>query len=100
MAGATENEVQLPENVELAGRVLDARHASKLVEMGWIGRIFGSATEKPGNIAAMVIAFSFAALVAVLFFGPNSADFPKGQAVTAFISIITGALGFVFGRST
>ncbi|SRR5579871_6545546 len=71
----------------------------KAMEMGWIGRFFGGAAEKPGNIAGAALFLSFAFLAAILFWGPNSPDFPKHEAVTLFGGIITGALGFLFGRT-
>ena len=77
-------------------------HASKdkAMDMGLLGKIFGSTTEKPGNIAGAAILLSFVFLAAVLFYGPNSPDFPKHVAVTLFGGIITGALGFLFGRTS
>jgi hypothetical protein len=68
--------------------------------MGWMGMIFGDATEKPGNVAAIAIVLAFVGLMIVLFAVPDSATTPKGQVVTLLGSIITGALGFLFGRKT
>jgi uncharacterized membrane protein (Fun14 family) len=67
------------------------------LEIGLVGLIFGDATEKPGNIAAMAIGCAFLLMLA-LFLIPDSAATPKREALTLLGSIITGALGFLFGR--
>jgi hypothetical protein len=75
------------------------QQASKKLEIGWVGLIFGDATEKPGNIAATAIICAFI-LILVLLFAPVSEGTPKQEALTLLGSIITGALGFLFGRGT
>jgi hypothetical protein len=75
-------------------------HATKKLEMGLMGVVFGDATEKPGNIAAVAILLAFIGLMIILFALPDSATTPKREVVTLFGSIITGALGFLFGRKT
>jgi hypothetical protein len=70
---------------------------AKKLEIGWMGLIFGDAAEKPGNIAAAAILLSFLMFV-VLVFAPDSSGLPKSQVMTLIGSIITGALGFLFGR--
>jgi hypothetical protein len=94
------NRIDIPDNPRVAGMVLDAEHKSRKLEMGTLGNFLGGATEKPGNIAWTAIVGSFVALLLVLFCGPDSSTFPKSEAVTLFGGIITGALGFVFGRTT
>jgi hypothetical protein len=72
-------------------------HQAKKLEIGWMGLIFGDAAEKPGNIAALAIVLSFLVLI-ILLFVPDSTALPKSQAVTLLAGIITGSLGFLFGR--
>lgn len=72
---------------------------AKKLEIGLIGLIFGDAAEKPGNIAAAAIVLSFIMFI-VLVYAPDSSAFPKSQAMTLLGSVITGALGFLFGRSS
>ena len=72
------------------------RHAQ---ELGMLGRVFGSKEHAPFYIAALAIVFSLVAIMVVLY-TKSSPDFPKTQAVTLFGTIITGGLGFIFGRST
>lgn len=60
-----------------------------------MGVIFGDAAEKPGNVAAAAILLSFIALVVVFCFAPEDI---RGQALALFGSIVTGSIGFLFGR--
>jgi hypothetical protein len=76
------------------------QQASKKLEIGWVGLIFGDVTEKPGNIAAAAIILAFLLLTAVLLVVPDASTAPKKEALTLLGSIITGALGFLFGRGT
>lgn len=67
-----------------------------------IGRVFGNMAEKPGNIAGLAIAMSLLMLVVLFFvsyFWPNTNDVPVGTLTTLFSSIITLALGYLFGKS-
>lgn len=73
------------------------QQASKKLEIGWMGFVFGDAAEKPGNIAGIAIIAAFVMLAFALFLIPAN-DAAKNQALTLFGSIITGALGFLFGR--
>ena len=77
-----------------------AKQASKKLEIGWMGRLFGDASEKPGNIAGLAIILAFLMLVFVLYAVPDTATAPKREAVTLLGGIITGALGFLFGRTS
>ena len=76
------------------------QHTSKKLEIGLMGHFFGDATEKPGNVAALAVVLSIAALLLVIFFAPDGVNGPKGQAITLFGSVITGAIGFLFGRKS
>ena len=73
-------------------------------EIGWIGKIIGAADEKAGNIAFLVIASCFVILIIIfasIYWNPPSTqgqeDFAAGIS-TALISIITLALGYLFGK--
>ncbi len=100
----TMSRIELPENPQIAEKVVDAenRHTGRRIEMGWIGRFFGSVGEKPGNIAGVVILISTVVLAGVFwvtYFHPNTNNVPVGEIFTLFGGIITLALGFLFGRS-
>jgi hypothetical protein len=96
------DEIQPPHNPEIAATVVQGEQSrkSRQVEMGWIGRAFGSHTDKPGNIAAFVIIVSFLFLAAIFIFAPDSQDISKREIAASCFALISGALGFVFGRNT
>lgn len=87
------NQITKPTNTQI-------QHATKKLEIGWMGIIFGDSSEKPGNIAGFAILISFIAILIIAVYVPDSATSPKSELLTLFGGIITGALGFVFGRST
>lgn len=72
----------------------DQSIALKRMELGWIGLVFGGASEKPGNIAAVLLISSLlVSLVASIF--PFAA--PSG-AVKTLEGLAALALGYLFGR--
>lgn len=73
----------------------ETQHANKKLEMGLMGVIFGDAAEKPGNVAAAAILLSFVALVLIFWLAPPDV---RGQGLALFGSIITGSIGYLFGR--
>jgi hypothetical protein len=75
------------------------QQANKKLEIGWMGIIFGDAAEKPGNIAALAILLAFVGILIVAIWVPD-ANGPKRELITLFGGIITGSIGFLFGRST
>ena len=92
------NRIELPKDQELAGKVIasQTRQEEQKLEMGWIGRCFGSVEHKPGNIAGIAILGSILMVLAIVFFAPAGA--PTGELYTLFGGIITLALGYLFGR--
>jgi hypothetical protein len=66
--------------------------------IGWLGQIFGTVSEKPGNIAGIAVVASILIIALMIFFGPKGGNVPEGQLYTLFGSIITGALGYLFGK--
>jgi hypothetical protein len=89
----------LPADRELALKVVETHHArdQKNIELGWIGVVLGDVKHKPGNIAFLAIVSSFV-LIAVLMFTREQADLPRRELITLLGTIITGALGYLFGR--
>lgn len=67
--------------------------------MGWFGRAFGNLEEKPGNIAGFAVIASFLMFVLVILGGAVWPTLPRGELYATFASIITLALGYLFGRS-
>jgi hypothetical protein len=74
--------------------------ATKKLEMGAIGRILGSSTEKAGNIAFFVILYFSIVFGCVLLWGIDSEGLAKKDLLLMVSSFITLALGYLFGRST
>lgn len=95
------NIIDLPSDKELAGKIVEAetQHTARKMEMGWVGRLFGGATEKPGNIAGAVIVLSMMMIAVASFWPPNDPQFPRRELFTLFGGLATLALGYLFGRS-
>jgi len=95
------NKIELPQDVDLAAKVIETegQKEHRKQEMGWLGRVFGSVEDKPGNITGFVIILLIAAICALAFLGPGDPNFPVDKVLTAFLSILTIALGYLFGRS-
>lgn len=85
------NQVAKPTNVHI-------QQANKKLEIGWMGIVFGDAAEKPGNIAAAAMLMGFVGIIVVGVWMADGQS--KAGLLTLFGSIITGSVGFVFGRST
>ncbi|WP_369720869.1 hypothetical protein AB8Z38_27765 [Bradyrhizobium sp. LLZ17] len=77
-------------------------HASKdkAMDMGLIGRVFGSATEKPGNIAGLTMTVLLLLLAAILVFGTDTPSISKKDELALVGGFVSLTLGFIFGRST
>lgn len=65
--------------------------------MDWF---FGLGSEKPGNIAALVIIVSFLMFAYVLVYVPDTQTLSKKDTLGIIGAFITGALGFLYGRSS
>ncbi len=92
----------MPTDPKAQGRVVEARAAqeARQAEMGFMGRLFGGALEKPGNIAGFVIVASVLGIVGALIWLPDGGSLTKKDAVTIFGGFITLVLGYIFGRSS
>lgn len=84
---------QLPENKELAAKVLD--NESKERQMGIFGLLFGTREHAPTNIAGSVLIISLFGLLAIAFFHVEESVRP--DLMKAFSGIALTALGFLFG---
>jgi uncharacterized membrane protein len=85
--------------------VLDtqAKQQERKVEMGYIGRLFGSVRDKTGNIAgaAVIVGLLMIAVVFwISYFYPNSNNVPVGELMTLFGGIVSLALGYIFGKGS
>jgi hypothetical protein len=84
-----------PEPQRIGFTQTDLQHHSQ--ELGWMGKIFGSRANSPGNIAGVCVVISILALCFLLVYAPEG---PRtSQGITLFGGIVTLALGYLFGRS-
>jgi hypothetical protein len=67
------------------------------LEAGLLGKFFGSATNAPIYIAGIVI-FLFSIISIVVLF--IEASVPAADVLKVSIPLISGALGYLFGKST
>ena len=83
---------------------LNAIHAhalrEKTTDMGLIGRLFGSVSEKPGNIAGFAIIVFSLMFAGVLIWGGDTSSMSKKDELVLVGGFISLTLGFIFGRST
>ena len=95
------SKIDWPKDKELAGKIAAAHAAqeSQKLEMGLMGRLFGSVAHKPGNIAGFALIMFSIIFVAVLIWGVDSTSLSKKDALTIVASFITLSLGFIFGHS-
>jgi hypothetical protein len=95
-------EIIQPSDREIARLNLTQEHASrsKRMDMGLLGRIFGSTAHAPGNVAGVVVLASFALFAVVLFWVQDTPSLSKKDALLIVASFISLGLGFLFGRNT
>ena len=72
----------------------DHQHRTKQADLGLIGKLVGSSTEKAGNISFIVLVVYFGIVVASLFWAKESTS----MLLPHFLSILTLVLGYLFGR--
>src|ERR1700691_4619767 len=89
------SEIIQPDDHEIARLNLTQQHASqsKRIDMGLVGRLFGSVAEKPGNIAGFAIIAFCLMFAGVLIWGGDSPSLSKKDElvlVGGFISLTLG----------
>ena len=90
----------LPIDSKLAARKLDADSVinEKKTDQGLFG-VLGDSQHKPGNIACLAIVLAFV-LIFSLLFAPIDPSIDKADLFALAGTVVTGALGFVFGRAS
>ncbi|MDR2214608.1 MAG: hypothetical protein LBE59_02065 [Nevskiaceae bacterium] len=89
---------------KLAEKELEFWHAQETQKAhhGWLGKIFGSIQEKPGNIAAIAVILSFIMLFVafgVMYRGAGDLNENFFKLLSALTGVIGLALGYLFGSS-
>jgi hypothetical protein len=94
--------LDLPSDLHLASKVIEfeTQRTTRSLEMGWIGRVFGSVQDKPGNIAGFAIIASFFVLVGIIIVSARDPAFKTDAVLPVFTGIITLALGYLFGKGS
>ena len=70
-------------------------------ERGALGHLWGARSEKSGNIAGILVVFCLATIVFVFYSDQNSSlSMTPKDILSAFSSLITLALGYLFGRNS
>lgn len=90
----------IPEDKEIANKLIEGQHAAtaKRLEAGWVGIVLGDSNNKPGNIAFITIVLSFIGMITAI--SASDQSIPKMQLIASLTSLITGALGYAFGRGS
>lgn len=93
---------ELPSDPKIAAKVIEATslETSKKMDRGLMGALFGSSSEKAGNLAGFVLIIFCAIFAGILFSMPDTQSISKKDAVTLVAGIISTILGFLFGRSS
>ena len=91
----------LPKNTELAKHVIDAQTASEAarLEMGVLGRVFGTKSGAPFNVAALTVVVGLVTICATAVFGTDAAAFGRKEIIAVALNLVTLSLGYLFGRS-
>lgn len=103
--GKAPTETPIVETVDKSRDPLTGQPDAKLAQhLGRIGGFIGGGPEKAGNIAYLVIAASFLILVASMagmaFAERENLVTSYSNLSTLMISLISGALGYLFGSNT
>lgn len=98
----SDNTIKLPEDKDLAAAVIDGQNTSRQMQMkiGKIGSFVGSGDEKPGNIAFVVLAACFVAILFLLWLHAAYPEARLTEAIASFFTVITTTLGYIYGRKS
>lgn len=96
------DELKLPDDTKLAGKMLDGhvKIEQAKVDRGKVGDWLGSSGNVPANIAGIVALLASVCLIVAVLKWAGTPDFPHKDAVSALSSLITLALGYLFGRAS
>ncbi len=96
-----DTEIQLDDREIIKLNALhEHKSKEKQLDMGLLGRLFGSTGQVPSNVAGLAVAVSFVLFVIVLIWVPDSPSLTKKDALLIVAGFISLSLGFLFGRTT
>jgi hypothetical protein len=80
-------------------RYYDIEHTRMSLEAGWLGKVFGSATNAPTNIAGFFVGVLTLTIIVLGFvFVPSNIS--AMEFLNYLAPLITLVLGYLFGKST
>ena len=88
------SEIVAPEDVTQRYALEQTRMS---LESGFLGKFFGAATNAPTNIAGLIALLLTLSCIVALFFPSN---IPALEFLKLVLPVITGVLGYLFGKST
>lgn len=88
------SEIVAPEDVTQRYALEQTRMS---LESGFLGKFFGAATNAPTNIAGLIALLLTLTCIMSLFFPAN---IPALEFLKLVLPVITGVLGYLFGKST
>lgn len=93
-------QLPFPVDTKTAGKLAEGhiRNEQARVDRGRIGDFFGSSNSVPANIAAIIAIIGSIVLVGAVVFWSGGTDFTHKEGITALSSLVTLALGYLFGR--
>jgi hypothetical protein len=94
-AGGDQGTYRVTEDVPQ--RYYDIEQIRMTLEAGWLGKIFGSATNAPTNIAGIVLSASIISIFLVLLIPTRMETIEYLKLV---LPVVTLVLGYLFGKST
>ena len=88
------------ERARLEELTFEGEHKERMqrANLGWLGRVFGSRTEKPGNITAIIAFILLGWLIGTTTWQSEKPFFSELSAEV--FAIITLILGYLFGSSS
>jgi hypothetical protein len=91
--------LELPSDPSLARAVIESqiKHSELSLGSGQLGKFFGSSTNAPTNIAGIIVLLLTTSCIAALFVPSN---IPALEFLKLVLPVITGILGYLFGKST
>ena len=69
-----------------------------MVEVGFLGKLFGSATNAPTNIGGLVLVLLILICAAVIFMPDKMTTMTANDLLAKALPVITLVLGYIFGK--
>jgi hypothetical protein len=96
------DDLNLPADARLAGKMLDGhvKIEQTKIERGKVGEWLGSTQNVPSDIAGVIALVASIVLIGAVSLWAGTSDFTHKEAIAALSSLVTLALGYLFGRAS